>query len=97
MQFEGFNCKLGNYGFKHLVSLYDEALMGLFCSFMILRVGIELPTIEVRFEHLNIEAEAYVGTRGLPTVLNFTFNILEVTLLINMHLAVCNLLLSQKF
>ncbi|KAJ8640208.1 hypothetical protein MRB53_016902 [Persea americana] len=41
------------------------------------RVGIELPTIEVRFEHLSIEAEAYVGSRGLPTVVNFTFNILE--------------------
>ncbi|RWR83361.1 pleiotropic drug resistance protein 1-like protein [Cinnamomum micranthum f. kanehirae] len=41
------------------------------------RVGIELPTIEVRFEHLSIEAEAYVGSRGLPTVINFTFNILE--------------------
>ncbi|XXG63723.1 hypothetical protein AAC387_Pa05g1844 [Persea americana] len=40
-------------------------------------VGIELPTIEVRFEHLNIEAEAYVGSRGLPTVINFTFNMLE--------------------
>ncbi|KAJ8640206.1 hypothetical protein MRB53_016900 [Persea americana] len=28
------------------------------------RVGIELPTIEVRFEHLSIEGEAYVGSRG---------------------------------
>ena len=59
---------------------------------MIFRVGIELPTIEVRFEHLNIEAEAYVGSRGLPTVINFTFNMLEVTLLINMHLGVCDLI-----
>ncbi|XP_058112145.1 pleiotropic drug resistance protein TUR2-like [Magnolia sinica] len=41
------------------------------------RVGIEMPTIEVRYENLNIGAEAYVGSRGLPTVLNFTFNILE--------------------
>ncbi|XXG63179.1 hypothetical protein AAC387_Pa05g1421 [Persea americana] len=41
------------------------------------RVGIELPTIEVRFEHLSIEGEAYVGSRGLPTIMNFTFNILE--------------------
>ncbi|XP_058112108.1 pleiotropic drug resistance protein TUR2-like [Magnolia sinica] len=41
------------------------------------RVGIEVPTIEVRYENLNIGAEAYVGSRGLPTVLNFTFNILE--------------------
>ncbi|XXG63725.1 hypothetical protein AAC387_Pa05g1845 [Persea americana] len=40
-------------------------------------VGIELPTIEVRFEHLNVEAEAYVGSRGSPTVINFIFNMLE--------------------
>ncbi|XVE88986.1 hypothetical protein DITRI_Ditri19aG0113900 [Diplodiscus trichospermus] len=41
------------------------------------RVGIDLPTIEVRFEHLNIEAEAFVGTSALPTFLNFTTNIIE--------------------
>ncbi|KAL0554085.1 hypothetical protein IC582_007996 [Cucumis melo] len=41
------------------------------------RVGIEVPTIEVRFEHLNIEADAYVGTRALPTLLNFTLNMVE--------------------
>ncbi|KAK1296991.1 Pleiotropic drug resistance protein 3 [Acorus calamus] len=41
------------------------------------QVGIDLPTIEVRFEHLNIEAEAYVGGRGLPTLLNFTMNMVE--------------------
>lgn len=41
------------------------------------RVGIEMPTIEVRFEHLNIEADARVGGRALPTLLNFTINIIE--------------------
>ncbi|XWS16406.1 hypothetical protein CRYUN_Cryun34aG0084600 [Craigia yunnanensis] len=41
------------------------------------RVGIDLPTIEVRFEHLNIEAEAFVGNNALPTVLNFTTRIVE--------------------
>ncbi|XP_021298773.1 pleiotropic drug resistance protein 1-like, partial [Herrania umbratica] len=41
------------------------------------RVGIDLPTIEVRFEHLNIDAEAFVGSRALPTVLNFTARIFE--------------------
>ncbi|GAA0140844.1 ATP-binding cassette [Lithospermum erythrorhizon] len=44
------------------------------------RVNILLPTIEVRFEHLNIEAAAYVGSRGLPTVLNFSVNTLETFL-----------------
>ncbi|EEF35084.1 ATP-binding cassette transporter, putative [Ricinus communis] len=41
------------------------------------RVGIELPTIEVRFENLNIEAEAFVGSRALPTFVNFSINLFE--------------------
>ncbi|GAU19347.1 hypothetical protein TSUD_336340 [Trifolium subterraneum] len=41
------------------------------------RVGIDLPTIEVRFEHLNIKAEAHVGSRSLPTFTNFMVNIVE--------------------
>ncbi|CAI9755626.1 unnamed protein product [Fraxinus pennsylvanica] len=41
------------------------------------RVGLNLPTIEVRFEHLNVDAEAYVGSRALPTIFNFTVNMLE--------------------
>ncbi|KAK2974339.1 hypothetical protein RJ640_021195 [Escallonia rubra] len=40
-------------------------------------VGIDLPTIEVRFEHLSVDAEAYVGGRSLPTFLNFYINIVE--------------------
>ena len=44
-----------------------------------LRVGITIPTIEVHFEHLNVETEAHVGSRALPTVLNFPVNIVEVT------------------
>ncbi|KAM0902739.1 hypothetical protein ACQ4PT_019042 [Festuca glaucescens] len=38
------------------------------------RVGIDNPTIEVRFENLNIDAEAYVGNRGIPTFTNFFSN-----------------------
>nr|XP_010910610.1 ABC transporter G family member 36 [Elaeis guineensis] len=41
------------------------------------RVGLDLPTIEVRYEHLNIQAETYVGNRGLPTILNSIVNVLE--------------------
>ncbi|XP_073017623.1 pleiotropic drug resistance protein 1-like [Primulina eburnea] len=41
------------------------------------RVGIELPTIEVRFEHLNVETEAHVGSRALPSFSNFFANIFE--------------------
>ncbi|KAI4355695.1 hypothetical protein L6164_004443 [Bauhinia variegata] len=41
------------------------------------RVGIQIPTIEVRYENLNVDAEAYVGSRALPTFFNSVVNILE--------------------
>ncbi|KAG9444439.1 hypothetical protein H6P81_015779 [Aristolochia fimbriata] len=41
------------------------------------RVGIEVPKIEVRFQHLSVEADAYVGRRALPTLLNATMNTIE--------------------
>jgi hypothetical protein len=43
------------------------------------RVGIDNPTIEVRFENLNIDAEAYVGNRGIPTFTNFFSNKIMVS------------------
>ncbi|KAK9266297.1 hypothetical protein L1049_001819 [Liquidambar formosana] len=43
------------------------------------RVGIDMPTVEVRYEHLTIDAEAYVGSRALPTFINFCSNIVEVS------------------
>lgn len=42
------------------------------------RVGIELPQIEVRYEHLSVEADVYVGARALPTLLNSAINVVEV-------------------
>ncbi|XAR50595.1 Sulfate-transporting ATPase [Bertholletia excelsa] len=41
------------------------------------RVGIDIPTIEVRFDHVNVEAEVYVGSRALPTFVTFFVNKLE--------------------
>ncbi|KAL9233904.1 hypothetical protein vseg_008839 [Gypsophila vaccaria] len=41
------------------------------------RVGIDIPTIEVRYEHLNIGAQVLVGSGGLPSVFNFYTNTLE--------------------
>lgn len=41
------------------------------------KVGIVLPTVEVRFEHLSIDAEVYVGDRALPTLINFTRDLVE--------------------
>ncbi|TVU34550.1 hypothetical protein EJB05_16386 [Eragrostis curvula] len=43
------------------------------------RVGIDMPTIEVRFQNLDAEAEVRVGSSGLPTVINSIVNTLEVT------------------
>ncbi|KAM5559550.1 pleiotropic drug resistance protein 2 [Rosa sericea] len=44
------------------------------------RVGIEIPKIEVRYEHLSIEGDVYVGKRALPTLLNATLNSIESVL-----------------
>ncbi|KAH7652111.1 Monosaccharide-transporting ATPase protein [Dioscorea alata] len=41
------------------------------------RVGLDLPTIEIRFESLKLQVEAHLGSRALPTILNFLTNILE--------------------
>ena len=43
-----------------------------------LRVGIDIPKIEVRFQNLKIAAEAYAGSRALPTVFNYCVNMVEV-------------------
>ncbi|KAK1312861.1 ABC transporter G family member 31 [Acorus calamus] len=44
------------------------------------RVGLEVPKVEVRFENLNVSASVHVGTRSLPTLVNFVRDILESTL-----------------
>ncbi|KAI3868276.1 hypothetical protein MKX03_000187, partial [Papaver bracteatum] len=41
------------------------------------RVGLDLPTIEVRYENLSIDAESYGKGRSLPTLLNATVNVIE--------------------
>ncbi|KAI3775043.1 hypothetical protein L1987_49611 [Smallanthus sonchifolius] len=43
------------------------------------RVGIELPKIEVRFEHLSVEADVNSGSRALPSFFNFNFGVVEVS------------------
>ncbi|CDP15381.1 unnamed protein product [Coffea canephora] len=42
------------------------------------RVGIQVPTIEVRYEHLSVEGEVHVGSRAIPTLLNAILNVIEV-------------------
>ncbi|XP_060212779.1 pleiotropic drug resistance protein 1-like [Lycium barbarum] len=48
-------------------------------------VGIDLPSIEVRYEHVNIKADAFVGSRALPTFINFMTNFVE-TFLNSIHI-----------
>ena len=40
-------------------------------------MGIELPTVEVRFEQVTVQAKCHVGSRALPTLLNTARNIAE--------------------
>ncbi|PSS36226.1 ABC transporter G family member 32 like [Actinidia chinensis var. chinensis] len=44
--------------------------------------GVELvfPKIEVRFQHLTVESFVHVGSRALPTIPNFIFNMTEALL-----------------
>lgn len=44
------------------------------------RVDLEFPKVEVRFQNLKVEASVHVGSRALPTIPNFVFNITEVDL-----------------
>ncbi|XP_059462262.1 ABC transporter G family member 39-like isoform X1 [Corylus avellana] len=50
------------------------------------RVSIEVPKIEVRYEHLSVEGDVYVGSRALPTLFNATLNAIE-SILGLVHLA----------
>lgn len=53
----------------------DCKVASLFC-----RVGIQLPTVEVRFKHITVQAKCYVGTRALPTLVNTIRNFIESAL-----------------
>jgi hypothetical protein len=48
------------------------------CWVLLCRVGIELPTVEVRYENLEIDADCFVGGRALPTLSNAFLNIMGV-------------------
>ncbi|XP_015873783.3 ABC transporter G family member 31 [Ziziphus jujuba] len=41
------------------------------------RVGLAVPTVEVRYENLNVKANIQVGSRALPTLLNYTRDAFE--------------------
>ncbi|KAK1393571.1 Pleiotropic drug resistance 6 [Heracleum sosnowskyi] len=41
------------------------------------RVGIEIPKIEVQFDHLSVKGEVHTGSRALPSLLNATLDTIE--------------------
>ncbi|KAI7727410.1 hypothetical protein M8C21_009516 [Ambrosia artemisiifolia] len=43
-------------------------------------VGIDLPTIEVKFEHVTVEADVKTGSRALPSFINFHIDLYEIFL-----------------
>jgi hypothetical protein len=43
------------------------------------RVDLELPKVEVAYRNLTVEANVYVGSRALPTLLNSVRNAAEVS------------------
>ncbi|ONK80621.1 uncharacterized protein A4U43_C01F19880 [Asparagus officinalis] len=44
------------------------------------KVGVKLPTVEVRFHNLTVEAKCFIGNRALPTLLNSARNLAESVL-----------------
>ncbi|KAK1358246.1 pleiotropic drug resistance protein 1-like [Heracleum sosnowskyi] len=44
------------------------------------RVGIDLPQIEVKFENMTVGTEAHVGSRALPSLINFNLAVGEAML-----------------
>ncbi|KAL3825795.1 hypothetical protein ACJIZ3_021824 [Penstemon smallii] len=41
------------------------------------KVGIEMPKIEIRYEHLRVDGDVHSGSRALPTLINAAMNAIE--------------------
>ncbi|KAJ4718238.1 Pleiotropic drug resistance ABC transporter [Melia azedarach] len=66
------------YSFLFGLCLFEKCFLANSSSFSnFLRVGIEIPVLELRFENLNVETEAYVGSRALPSFTKFFSNVIE--------------------
>ncbi|KAE8649240.1 hypothetical protein Csa_014650 [Cucumis sativus] len=46
------------------------------------RAGVEIDKVQVRFENLKIGADVQVGSRSLPTLINFGYDVIEVVLVL---------------
>lgn len=42
------------------------------------RVSLDLPTIEVRFQNLNVDAEAHLGKSASPTIFRYFIDLAQV-------------------
>ncbi|XP_051137169.1 ABC transporter G family member 32-like isoform X2 [Andrographis paniculata] len=65
-----------------LVGLINEDIEGFFGRVRerFDAVGLEFPKVEVRFEDLKVDALVHVGSRALPTIPNFIFDMTEAFL-----------------
>lgn len=76
-----------SYCKSHIISLcvakyVEQVFLIINFFFIILRtcsVNLEFPKIEVRFQELKVDAYVHVGSRALPTIPNFIFNMTEVS------------------
>lgn len=53
------------------------------------RAGIEIPKIEVRYSNLTVSADVLIGSRAIPTLLNYTRDALEVIFCIFILFHIC--------
>ncbi|KVH92050.1 AAA+ ATPase domain-containing protein [Cynara cardunculus var. scolymus] len=73
---------------KKIRDRYDKFINELPCDLKLIivsfhvgcRAKVTLPSVEVRYEHLNIEADCFIGDRALPTLANTVRNIAESAL-----------------
>lgn len=67
-------------------------LLGAMC-----RVGIQVPTIEIRYENLTVDAKCVVGDRALPTLKNVTINTVVVYIDTPILISVTTSFLNAQF
>lgn len=67
-------------------------LLGAMC-----RVGIQVPTIEIRYENLTVDAKCVVGDRALPTLKNVTINTFVVYIYTPFLISITTSFLNAQF
>ncbi|CAI6008518.1 unnamed protein product [Closterium sp. NIES-65] len=64
---------------EHALNTLDQDNEGFLSNFAarLERVGVAIPTVEVRFEDIHVEAGVYVGDRSVPTLPNYMRDVLS--------------------